>query len=117
MVQGAFLFAALVNALPVVGVAGRARLAAMYGVAVDDPDLVLLLRHRALLFGIVAALLAAAAFDPALRPAAAAAGLASMVSFVGLAALGGPLSAPIRRIVVADVVATVVLAAGVLADR
>jgi hypothetical protein len=77
----------------------------LYGVSLDDPNLVILMRHRAVLFAIVGALLIVAAFDPSLRRVAIAAGLLSMVSFVVLALTVGDYNPLLRRVVAVDVIA------------
>jgi hypothetical protein len=64
------LLASLVNLAPVTGALSAERMQALYGVALPDENLVILMRHRAILFGIVGGLLAVAAFHPPLRPAA-----------------------------------------------
>ena len=70
-----FLLCGLANLLPVLGVLGEARLQLLYGITPEDRNLVLLLRHRAVLLGIVGVLLMVAAFRPAWRPPAMVAGL------------------------------------------
>jgi hypothetical protein len=80
------LLAGVVNGLPVVGLAGAAALRRLYGVEVADPDLLVLMRHRAVLLGLLGAALVVAAVVPQWRLPAAVAGLVSMVAFVGLAA-------------------------------
>ena len=116
LVPGLFLLAAVVNLAPVMGALSAERLAVLYGVQIQDPVLVLLMRHRALLFGIVGVLLVAAAFRPSLRLTALLAGLASMLSFIGLALSSGGVSERLQRIAAADLVASVglLVAAGVL---
>lgn len=104
-----YLIAGAVNLLPVVGVLSAGRLQALYGVPLDDPNLIILLRHRAVLFGIIGAILVAAAFRAALRPLAIAAGLASMLSFVFVAYAVGDFNAELRRVVLVDVVASFLL--------
>ena len=66
-----FLGAAVINLGPVLGVLSAGQLEAAYGVKLDDPNLVILMRHRALLFGVVGGLLVVAAFYVRMRPAAA----------------------------------------------
>lgn len=105
----ALLLVGLLNFLPVLGVLSAQRIESAYGVDVTSPDLEILLRHRAVLFGIVGTFIIASALRPELRWPAIAAGLVSMVSFVLLAQMVGGYSAPIRKIVVADVVGIVVL--------
>ena len=53
-----------IHLLPLLGVLGTSRLEQLYQVRIEDPNLLLLMRHRALLFGLMAALLLAAAFRP-----------------------------------------------------
>jgi hypothetical protein len=54
----------MIHLLPLAGVLGAARLEALYGVAVDGSDLEILLRHRAVLFGLLGAFLVVAALPP-----------------------------------------------------
>jgi hypothetical protein len=62
IVPAVLLLVAVIHALPVIGVLGASRLTALYGIAVDNADLALLLRHRAVLFGLLAAFQAVASF-------------------------------------------------------
>ena len=105
-----FLLAALVNLAPVPGVLSAARLTALYGMPFEDPNLQILMRHRAVLFGIVGVLLAVAAFRPSLQAVAATVGFASMLSFIAIAFAVGGYSPAVRRIVLGDVVGAVALA-------
>lgn len=109
------LLGALIHLLPVVGVVGAEQLARLYGVALADPDLLILMRHRAVLFGLLGAFLAVAAFVPALRTTAFVVGLVSAGSFLVIALWAGGYNAQLARVVTADVVAVAVLAIGALA--
>ena len=84
LVPGVLVVVAVVHALPAVGVLGPARLAQLYGAPAQDAGVVLLLRHRAVLFGLLAAFLAYAALRPELHRLALTAGLVSVVSFLAL---------------------------------
>ncbi|MEO0997909.1 MAG: phosphopantetheine adenylyltransferase [Pseudomonadota bacterium] len=108
---------AVVHLLPLAGVAGVERLAALYGIRVDDAGLELLLRHRAVLFGVIGGVLLAGVWRPEYRTLACAVGLVSVVSFLLLAAMSGGLNDALRRVVVVDVVAAVALVAVVAIDR
>lgn len=101
--------AGIIHLLPLPGVLGAGRLARLYGVAADDPNLGILLQHRAVLFGLLGALLVAAAFRPELRAIALIAGLLSTVSFLVIAWGVGGYNAQIARVVAADIVAVVLL--------
>lgn len=74
------------NFIPVYGVLGGEALRSLYDVPTDNHNVLLLLRHRAVFFGLLGAFLFAAAIRKALLPYAATAGFVSMLSFVVLAA-------------------------------
>lgn len=103
------LLAGVIHLLPVAGVLGAPQLQRLYGVAIDDPNLLILLQHRAVLFAIVGGLLLAAAFKSAWRGLAIAAGLVSVGSFLLLAWQIGGYNTHIARVVWADVAALVLL--------
>ncbi len=115
LVSALLVVAGVIHLLPVTGVAGGERLAALYGTPIGSPDLEILLRHRAVLFGLLGALLVYAAFNTALQPLAIAAGAISTVSFLVIA-VGSSYNHAIARVVMADIVAVACLAicAGVL---
>lgn len=104
------LIAAAINLAPVVGAFAPERMAALYGVELENPNLQILMRHRAVLFGLVGGLLVAAAFSPSLRMVGYTVGFASMVSFLAIAWLVGGYTAEIQRVVLIDVVGIVALA-------
>lgn len=115
LVSASLLLVGIIHLLPVSGVLGGERLAALYGVTVADPSLALLLRHRAVLFGLLGVLLCVAAFVPALQPAAFVAGVVSVGSFLLLARMTGPVTPQVSRVVTADIVAAIALAIGIVA--
>lgn len=103
------IVAGIIHLLPLSGVLGAARLKALYGLHLDNPDLLILMQHRAVMFGLVGSFLVAAAFRPDWQWLAIVAGLVSAASFILIALLVGDYAAPIRRVVVADVVAVICL--------
>ncbi len=115
LLSAALIVVGVIHLLPMAGVLGPARLQAMYGVALDDPNLILLMRHRAVLFGILGGFIVTAAFVPALRLSALTLGTTSAAAFLVLAATGGPYTAGIARIVAADWIALAASAAGFVA--
>lgn len=115
IVSTTLILVAIIHLLPLAGVLGSDRLASMYGITVDDPDLLILMRHRAVLFGILGGFLAAAAVIPAMQPAAFIAGFLSVVSFLWLAWSTGGYNASIGRVVMADVIALALLVLGLAA--
>ncbi|RIA21360.1 hypothetical protein DFO61_3783 [Ectopseudomonas oleovorans] len=99
------LVAGIIHLLPVAGVLGGERLNALYGIALDEPNLQILMRHRAVLFGLLGALLVAAAFIPTLRSLALLGGLVSVLAFL-LLSWGAPVyNEALRRVVIADWIA------------
>ncbi|MFC8527273.1 hypothetical protein [Nocardia sp. NPDC057227] len=91
---------------------------AAYGLQPLDDDLALLLRHRAVLFGVLGAGLMVAAVRPRWRPAAVPACAVALLSFPLLAVAGGPVNAELTRVAALDVAAVLALGAGVaLAPR
>ena len=105
---------AVIHLLPAVGVGGRAPLERLHGTAVDEPNLLGLMRHRAVLFGLLGAFLLAASFDRRLQLAGLVAGLVSVGSFLVLASRTGATNAHVRRICVLDAVAAAGLLGGLL---
>lgn len=102
----------IIHLLPLSGALGVERLSMLYGMAFSDPNLVILMRHRAVLFGLLGLFFLFAAFKPAWQPLAFAAGFISVISFLWLAWSVGGYNAQLGRVIIADVVALVCLIAG-----
>lgn len=115
LVSAMLAVVAVIHLLPAVGVLGAARLEALYGIPVQEPNLAILMRHRAVLFALLGAFLLGAAVRPAWQPAALAAGFVSVLSFLALAWSTGGTNAQVARVVTADVVALVCLVVGAVA--
>jgi hypothetical protein len=109
LVPAALLFAGAIHLPPLVGVLGRARLAKLYGVTVAEPNLEILMRHRAVLFGLLGAFFVYAAFRPALWDLGLIAGIVSIVAFIGLARTVGGATPQLSRVVRVDVAGLVLL--------
>lgn len=95
----------VIHLLPLAGVLGAERLADLYAVELADPNLVVLMRHRAVLFGLLGVFLLLAAFRPDWRGPAFVAGGVSVVSFLWLAHDASPVNAALERVVLADWIA------------
>ncbi len=115
LVAGGLVLAGIINLLPVVGMAGAAWLRSLYGLEIRSLDLEILLRHRAVLFGIVGGLLLVAAFRPGLRDVAVLVAGASMMSFIVIALLVGGYGPAIRKIVIVDIVGILALVPAIVA--
>lgn len=112
----ALLVAGIIHLLPVPGVMGVSTLARLYGIEVNDPNTAILLQHRALLFGVLGVLMLSAIALPWLRITALTVALFSAASFIVVAIAVGGYNPAIGRVVVADIVASVLLAAGLVAE-
>ena len=118
-VAAALLFAGGTHLVPLVGLLGGKRLQSLYGLGpLPTASLRLVLRHRAVLFGLLGVPMVVAAAVPAWQPAAVGAGLVSAGSFLLLSwAEGGgqALTPQLQRVVRADLAVVAVLAsAGLL---
>jgi hypothetical protein len=109
--------AGLVNLAPLSGLISASRLQALYGFGFETADLLILMRHRAILFGIVGSLLVASVFHPPLRAVGIAAGLVSMLSFVVIVWLAASHNAELARLAAVDLAASIGLIGAALLDR
>ncbi len=112
LVSAMLLVVAVIHLLPVTGVLGKAQLATLYGLSFDEPNLAILMRHRAVLFGLLSVFMGWAAFRPAYQSAAFLAGFVSVLSFLWLAVAVGGYNAQVGRVFTADIVALVCLVVG-----
>ena len=108
---GLLLFAAAVHLPPVIGVLSRGRLEKLYGIAIADPDTEILMRHRAVMFGLLGGLLLAAACAPPLQPAAIAAGVVNDASYIVLCRQVGGYNANVGRVMRVDIAGLIALLA------
>ncbi|MDE2421001.1 MAG: phosphopantetheine adenylyltransferase [Gammaproteobacteria bacterium] len=96
---------AIIHLLPLSGVLSAKRLTALYGLSFDEPNLEILMRHRAVLFGLLGVFLIYAAFKVELQPIAFVAGFVSVISFIFIAKSVGGYNTLLRKVVLADWVA------------
>ena len=99
----------VIHILPSVGMFGAERLSALYGLRIDEPNLLILMRHRAVLFGLLGAYLLYAAFQPTHQRTALVAAWISVTSFLYFAWQSGGYNAAIARVFWVDVIAAVCL--------
>ena len=105
----------IIHILPLSGVLSATRLFDLYGISFDDPNLEILMRHRAVLFGLLGMFLISSAFLPNLQLTALITGFVSVVSFLYLAYSVGGYNDQVNRIVTADKAALVCLLVGSIA--
>ena len=105
----ALVIVGLINAIPIIGVMSADVLSSLYGMSLLDGDLLILMRHRAVLLGIVGAFLIASAFNPRIRLAAIIAGFVSMGSFILLVSIAPEHGQKLHKVMMIDVIAIVAL--------
>jgi hypothetical protein len=109
LIRLGFAVAGLIHLIPLVGLLGRSALERGYGVDLGQGnDLTILMQHRALLFGLLAAACWAAVWLPGWRYAVGLGALVSMLGFVLIAALQTH-GAPIAKVMWVDLGAAVLL--------
>jgi hypothetical protein len=112
LISATLLVAGVIHLLPLSGMLGGKRLDRLYGLSFSEPNLAILMRHRAILFGLLGTLLVSAALVPTLQSVALIAGTVSAVSFLLLAKSIGSYNAQLKRVVATDEVAVLCLIVG-----
>ena len=108
------LMIGIIHLLPVTGVLGLNQLNNVYGLDLAGNDVEILMRHRAVLFGLLGAFICYAGFVPTLQPLAFIAAFVSIASFFVLAYSVGYFNSALQRVVYADIVAAICLIVGVI---
>lgn len=107
------LLVGLINFLPVLGVLSGTRISQAYSVELVGNNLEILLRHRALLFGVVGGFVLYSLFVPAMQgPAMVMAGV-SMLGFLALMWQVGGYNEAMNKVMLVDVLGIVLLVAAV----
>ena len=108
----ALIVVAVIHLLPLSGLLSAERLTVLYGISFSEPNLEILMRHRAVLFGVLGVFLLYAAFRPAVQLLAFIVAFTSLVSFLWLAWSVGDYNAQVGRVFIVDIVALVSLVIG-----
>lgn len=101
----AFAIVGAIHLLPIAPVFVPETLSRLYGIAPADSTLLVLMRHRAALLGLVGILCLWAIWAPSVRPAALLAAAINIVAFLGFYAAYGSPAGALRTIALADLVA------------
>lgn len=99
----------LINLVPVLGVFAAANIESAYAVHIADQNLVILMRHRALLFGVLGSFIIFSAFVARYQLAAMIMAAASMGGFIVLAMATPGYSEALARIAQFDAIGLVLL--------
>ena len=108
-ITGLIALAGLINFAPIMGILSAARVEGLYGIEINDPALEILLRHRAVLFGLLGGFMIVAAFKPQMHRVAIVGGLIAMLSFMALFYFGNEQPSSLMSIIYADVVGVIAL--------
>lgn len=109
LISAMLVIVGIIHLLPLAGVFGGERLSLLYGLPLDETNIAILMRHRAVLFGILGLFFVFAAFKPSYQPLAFIAGFTSVVSFLFLAWSAGNYNTQLARVFAADVIALLCL--------
>ncbi|OYU92913.1 MAG: hypothetical protein CFE21_18515 [Bacteroidetes bacterium B1(2017)] len=105
--------AGLINILPAILGFLPEKIAKSYGIEIPNANYELLLRHRAILFGIIGGLLIYSSLAKKHYELSTIAGLVSMVSFIILYFLiGKNINSELKKVMMIDLFATVILCVG-----
>ena len=115
IVPAMLVLVALIHLPPLLGLLGVPKMEAAYGVTIPGPDLAVLMRHRALMFGLLGGFMLLAVFVPSLQPWALGMALLSAGGFVLLAWTTPGHNANLARIAWVDVAAVVFALVGLVA--
>lgn len=83
-ISALLVIVAIIHLIPLTGVLGAEQLSSLYDINLADPNLIILMRHRAILFGLLGAFILYAAFIKQLQPLAITAGYISVISFLSI---------------------------------
>lgn len=108
-IVAALVLAGVINALPVIGMLSGERLQTLYEVSIQDPSLLMLMRHRAVMLGLLGGLMLGSIAQPAWRLPSMVAVLLSMLSFVLLAQAEPALNQSVRKVMLIDAVVSLAL--------
>ena len=105
IISGLLIIVAIIHPLPVSAVSGSERLSTLYGLSFEGADISILMRHRAIMFGLFGLFFIYAAFKPEFQPLAFIAIFVSVASFIALAWSTGGYNEAIGKVVIVDIVA------------
>jgi len=104
----------LINFVPIAGLLSAQKLESSYSIELASNNLIILMRHRALLFGVLGGFIFYSAFVPSYQGAAMIMAAVSMVGYVALVYLVGGYNDSMFKVLVVDVVGVVLLAIAVI---
>lgn len=104
----------VINFLPVLGVLSASNITQAYSIDLPGKDLEILMRHRALLFGIIGGFILFSVFVPTYQPAAMVMAGVAMIGFLYFVWTVGGYNESIFKVAIVDVVGIACLALAVV---
>lgn len=104
----------LINFAPLLGVLSAQKLESAYAVSLTSNDLIILMRHRALLFGVLGGFILFSAFVPFYQGAAMTMAAISMTGYIALVLIVGGYNDAIFKVVIVDLVGIAFLVAAAI---
>ena len=104
----------VINFLPIVGILSLDKINQAYGLSVDDNSLAILLRHRALLFGLIGGFVIYSVFKPQYQIASIVLAAISMLGYLYFFWFIGDSNPVLLKIAQADIVGIVLLIVALL---
>jgi hypothetical protein len=111
LIAGFLFIVGVINFLPVIGVISAERIAQAYAIELSGNDLIILMRHRALLFGVVGGFILYSVFVPAFQAAAMVMAAVAMIGYLYLVWAVGGYNDAIQRVATIDLVGIIFLVA------
>ena len=114
VVMACLIIVGLINFIPVIGVLSSQRLEGAYSITLLSNDLIILMRHRALLFGVLGGFVLYSAFVKSYQGAAMLMAGISMIGFALLVFFVGEYNESIFNVLIADLVGVTILLIAVI---
>lgn len=99
----------LINFVPVIGVIAAQKMETAYAISLQSVDLQILMRHRALLFGILGGFILYSALNSQYQNVAMVMAAISMVGFAILVLITGDYNPEIKKVLIIDIAGIVFL--------
>ncbi|WP_395373255.1 hypothetical protein [Marinicella sp. W31] len=103
MLRFILVLCGVIHLLPVSAVLGQAQIVSLYGVEVEDSNMLLLLQHRAILFALIGIFMITSVWRQRYLTTACFTAVFSMSSFVILVLVNNPVNTLIQRVMWIDV--------------
>ena len=104
LIMTCLIIVGLINFIPVIGVLSSQKLESSYSISLISNDLIILMRHRALLFGVLGGFVLYSAFVVAYQGAAMVMAATSMIGFALLVFFVGEYNQSIFNVLVVDLI-------------